>query len=283
MTTTNLEKNQTMMLSVCMITYNHEKYIIQAIENVLNQVTNFDFELIISNDNSTDKTNELIIEYLKTNPDKKNVIYINNEKNLGMMPNFTYTLKKCSGKYIALCEGDDYWTNKNKLQKQVGFLEQNSSYSICFHKVDVEIEGKIQNDEITFSVPITTGIKDLAKGNYIHTCSAVYRNNLFEFPDYFIKAPVGDYFLHMLNARFGKIYHIEEKMAIYRVHNTSYWSSKEQIDREKIWIDFIKNIQPNFDKNIKKILSKQIYKLKKARLRGLKKTLYKIQYFLNNY
>jgi len=84
-------------------------------------------------------------------------------------------------------------------------------------------------------------------------------------------APVGDYFLHMLNSRFGKIYCIQEIMANYRVHDTSYWSSKQQIEREKIWIDFIENIKVNFEEKIQKILANQIYIIQKRKYKGLKK------------
>lgn len=248
-----------MTVSICMITYNHEKYLKQAIDSVLMQKTTFDFELVIANDNSPDQTHSIIEEYIQSNPNRSKIKYLHNKVNMGMMPNFANALANCSGKYIAMCEGDDYWTDELKLQKQVDFLEQNKEYAICFHKVNVETNGLIEEDTITLEVPEKTTIYDLAKGNYIHTCSAVFRNNLFEkFPDYFYKSPIGDYFIHMLNSRYGDIYCMNDKMAVYRVHDTSYWSSKKQEDRIKIWVDFIENIKPNFSRDIRKILKKQI-------------------------
>jgi hypothetical protein len=98
---------------------------------------------------------------------------------------------------------------------------------------------------------------------------------LFEdFPSYFTQSPIGDYYLHMLNARFGKIYFFDENMANYRVHDSSYWSSKKQADREKIWVTFIKNILPDFDAKIQKVLLKQIYKIEKKEMNLTQKASY---------
>ncbi|MDO9260985.1 MAG: glycosyltransferase, partial [Flavobacteriaceae bacterium] len=108
-------------VSVCMITYNHENYIQQAIEGVLMQTCNFEVELIIANDCATDKTDEVIQEIIKNHPNSSWIKYTNHSQNKGMMPNFIWAMQQCKGKYIALCEGDDYWTDPLKLQKQVEF------------------------------------------------------------------------------------------------------------------------------------------------------------------
>jgi len=251
-----------MMVSICMITYNHENYLKQAIEAILNQKTTFDFELIVANDNSPDNTSNLVNDIIK-NHEKGNLIhFLDNSKNIGIMPNFINALQNCKGKYIALCEGDDYWTDENKLQKQVSFLESNPDYVITFHKTLVEIEGKLTEDFITKEPKETSTIIDLANGNYIHTCTVMYRNSLFpKFPKYFYKSPIGDYFLHMLNSQYGKIYYMKDVMAVYRVHNSSYWSSKKQEERTEIWIKFIQKIKPFFKKEIRKILNEQIVAL----------------------
>ena len=246
-----------------MITYKHEKYLKQAIESVLNQKTNFDFELIIANDNSPDNSNSIIKEIRNTHVNGFRINYLNNNTNMGMMPNFVNALKKCNGQYIALCEGDDYWIDEYKLQKQVDFLDQNTDYSICYHLAQVEENDLLISDEITLKKNQTTTIKDLSKGNYMHTCTVMYRNKLFKkFPKYFENAPVGDYYLHMLNSRYGKIYCINEIMSVYRVHPESYWSSKEQLERTKIWINFLENIKQNFNYRVQYDIQEQIDKLK---------------------
>tara|TARA_R110000850_G_scaffold80947_1_gene173792 strand:+ start:79822 stop:80622 length:801 start_codon:yes stop_codon:yes gene_type:complete len=264
-----------------MITYNHENYLKQTIEAVLNQNTTFDFELIVANDNSPDKTSELVNEII-TDHEKGNLIrFLDNSQNIGMMPNFVNTLKNSKGKYIALCEGDDYWTDKNKLQKQVNFLEKNPDYAMTFHKALVEVEGKLTDDFITKEPKETSTIIDLAHGNFIHTCTVMYRNNLFpKFPKYFIKSPVGDYFLHMLNSQYGKIYYMKDIMAVYRVHGASYWSSKDQEERTAIWIKFIKKIKPHFKKEIRTLLNEQIKVLLPEEIPWRKKIKIKIKSLL---
>lgn len=267
-----------MTVSVLMITYNHSKYIKQAIESILEQKTNFDFELLIANDCAPDNTDEIVNEIIKTNPSGTKIKYYSHKKNIGIMPNFIFLIEKASGKYCALCEGDDYWTDSLKLQKQVDFLNSNIEYSICFHNVEILNKGELKQYNSKKRIPETSTILDLANGNYIHTPSVLYRNHLIpKLPDYFNNAPVGDYFLHMLNAKYGKIKYFDENMAVYRVHDTSYWSSKKQIDRELIWIDFIKNIKENFDSEVQSILEKQIIKLEYKRLSFLQKLKSKIR------
>lgn len=267
-----------MKVSICMITYGHQNYIEKAIHSILNQKTNFDIELIVANDNSPDSTSKIVKNIISSHPNGNKIVFIDNPSNIGIMPNFAQALKRCEGKYVALCEGDDYWIDENKLQKQVDFLENNNDYVICYHKVKMEKEGEIIDDTITIDTPEKTTIYDLAKGNFMHTCSVVYRNHLFtDFPDYFYSSPIGDYFLHLLNARFGNIHYIDQTMAIYRVHNTSYWSSKEQIEREQIWVDFIQNIKGNFDSKVQKLLVRQNYNFQYWRANKFQKFILKLK------
>lgn len=201
-----------------MITYGHEKYIREAIEGVLMQECDFEVELIISNDNSPDNTDEVIRNIIATNPKSSWIKYIKQEKNLGMMPNFIFTMKECQGKYISFCEGDDYWTDPLKLQKQVDFLEANDEYVICFHKVEIlKLSGNIVEDFITEIPENYETIETLARlGNYIHTPSVVFRNILKEFPFEFEHSPIGDYFLYLMLAEHGKLKYLEDSMAVYR-------------------------------------------------------------------
>lgn len=282
-----------MKVSICMITYGHEKYIRQAIEGVLMQNCEFEVELNVINDCSPDATDQIIKDIIKSHPRGSWIKYIKHDKNLGMMPNFIFALQECKGKYIALCEGDDYWTDSLKLQKQVDFLEAHPDYVLCFHQVNIFQDGIVKEDNITAKVSEATTINDLAKGNYIHTCSVVYRNNLYpELPEYFKESPVGDYFLHLLNARYGNIRCFEEIMGVYRIHETSVWSSKTQDERELLWMPFLENIKPNFDKEVQDILDAQISfytkpeinKKKVWSLRNVKnKIIQKVKYLIQDY
>ena len=266
---------KTPLLSVCLITYNHENFIRQAIEGVLMQKVDFDWELIIAEDCSTDNTRTIVLEYKEKYPDFIKLIL--QEKNVGAAKNWMDLLSAPKSKYIAYFEGDDYWTDSLKLQKQVDFLEANLEYSMCFHQVGILRNEKVEKDIISAHVPETTTILDLAKGNYIHTCSVVFRNNLFaKFPEYFKKAPVGDYFLHLLNARYGAIKCFEEVMGAYRIHNSSSWSSKTQEEQILLWVPFLRKIKPNFSKEVQSILDQQITSFTKSNSNNMKLYLRRI-------
>ena len=228
-----------MLVSVAMPTYNQEMYIIDAIEGVIKQETDFDIELIITNDNSPDNTHDIIEDYKKNNfiPDNIIIKYIKHEKNKGAIPNFAWTISQCIGQYVALCEGDDYWTDPLKLQKQVDFLERNLDYVLCFHSVNIlNINNEIVEDFITnvpdkYEFRMTLALQN----NYIHTPSVLFRNilkdelNLEEFKN----SPIGDYFLYMLLTKYGKIGFINEVMAIYR-YGVGVYSGIENIKQLKL-------------------------------------------------
>jgi glycosyltransferase involved in cell wall biosynthesis len=122
-------------LSVCMITYNHELFLAQAIESVLEQKTDFPIELIIGEDCSTDGTANIVRYYTEKHPEKIQALV--RDKNIGPSRNLIDTFKHCNGKYVAVLEGDDYWTDPLKLQKQVGFMDANPGYSLCCHRYKV--------------------------------------------------------------------------------------------------------------------------------------------------
>jgi len=227
------------LVSVCLITYNHEKFIAQAIESVLMQKVNFGWEFIIADDCSTDRTREIIKQYKAKHPFIKLILQ---EKNVGPAQNFDDLIKSPTGKYIAYFEGDDYWTDSLKLQKQVDFLEANPDFAICFHKVGVKCEVDDEKSYISNQnqKEITT-FEDLTVKNYIHSLSCVFRNNLFgDFPEWFKESPLGDYPLHLLNAMHGKIKFFDDLMGVYRVHQGGIWSLQ---GREKGSLDFMKTIE----------------------------------------
>ena len=139
----------TPLLSVIMITYKHEGFIAEAIDGVLMQECDFEVELIIADDCSPDKTSLIVSKYIETHPKGQWIKYTRHEHNKGMMPNFIFALEEAKGKYIAMCEGDDYWTDPYKLQKQVDFLEQNEEYNIVFHKVKIlNFDGSFLDDDL---------------------------------------------------------------------------------------------------------------------------------------
>jgi len=269
-------------VSVCMITYNHANYIEKAIDSILSQIGNFEIELVIANDNSPDNSEEIIKTCIQNNSTKHKIKYIRNTQNIGMMLNFEQAINLCDGEFLAICDGDDYWTSPNKIQEQLDFLLVNKEFSICFHAVAIDNKGVIENDAITKKLNPNTSINDLVKGNYIHTCSVLYNNiDKIKLPKNFSKVKVGDYYLHMLFAKKGNIHYIDKVLAHYRIHDTSYWSSKQQIDREKIWIDFIYSIKNEFDLSVKYKLNKQIFNMKRSSLNKWDRIMLKIKLFIS--
>lgn len=211
-----MSKNK-VTVSVCMITYNQEQYIKQAIEGVLMQQCDFLIELIIGEDCSTDNTKQICEDYASKYPQIK---LLSIQSNLGAMPNFIRTLQVCTGKYIAICEGDDYWTDPLKLQKQVEFMEKNYNTAFCFHNAKTHfIDTDIVDDFNKNLSPGYFGTKDLLiKEWFIPTASLLFRTNYLpnHFPEWFYKAYSGDFALELLLSTKGDFYYIDEKMSVYR-------------------------------------------------------------------
>lgn len=135
-------------VSIIVLTYNQEKFIEKNLQGIFMQKVNFSVELIISDDCSTDQTVTVINNFIKNKPSHIEIKLISHKKNLGSTPNFFNALQKCTGKYLAFCEGDDYWTDENKLQIQYDFLERNKDYSMCFHQVKNISSNPLLNDSI---------------------------------------------------------------------------------------------------------------------------------------
>ncbi len=214
-----------MLLSVVMITYNHELFVRKAIEGVLKQRGTFDIELIISNDNSSDGTHAVIKECIKRNTNNIVINYYNQTTNLGMMPNFIFTLQQAKGKYIAICEGDDFWTDINKLQKQIDWMEEDPKISICCHGYNkLYSSGKLigENDNFKKEKSILN-VEDYIIEPFSQTASFVFKNEkiIQNLPNWYKNVLAGDNFLVLFCGLTGKIGYLKEKMSIYRVHPNS--------------------------------------------------------------
>ena len=197
-------------VSVSIITYNHERFIAQAIDSALMQRTNFDYEILIGEDDSSDGTREIVELYKQKHPekirlflnDRKDVIYIDG-KPTGRW-NLVNNLQHARGEYVAWLEGDDYWTSPQKLQRQVDFMESHRDCALCFHAVMRCYEdqhGSLEAPGPSLSKKRYT-IRDLLERNFVAACSVLFRNRLFgDFPPWYYTVPRGDWPLHILNAR----------------------------------------------------------------------------------
>jgi len=206
--------------TVCMITYNHGEYLLKAVEGVLSQETTFDFQLLISDDLSTDSTKENVQEYLKDHPKGERVKYICRSENLGAMRNFRKTLSEADGEYVAICEGDDYWTDPSKLQKQVEYLDAYPGASGCFHNVHVLTDGSCEELFVDGALPEKDYLlEDLFKEWFIPTCSMVYRrNSVPSLPDWVDHSRHGDLSLWLHLGLAGPLHYLPNVMGVYRKH-----------------------------------------------------------------
>lgn len=234
-----MNEDNNLMVSVDMITYGHEKYIGQAIEGVLMQETNFDFELIIADDCSPDNTSEIVEAIIRNHPKGHRIKYFRHQQNLGMQANGLFALRQCKGKYIAVCEGDDYWTDSLKLQKQVDVLENNPKLTGCFHNS----EERYWNDYNKASVLYLNidgarevSLQDMTISNMVPTASIVFRTPVPEevFSDIFLNLPIGDWPLHLLNLRKGNYYYIPQVMSVRHLYLESTWGMQDEIRNRNI-------------------------------------------------
>jgi glycosyltransferase involved in cell wall biosynthesis len=201
------------------------------------QKTNFPFVAIVHDDASTDASAAIIREYEEKYPDIIKPIY--EQENLYIKRNgqlrkiMNAAIDATGAKYVAMCEGDDYWTDPLKLQKQVDFMEANPEYSLCFHKVNTLIQstGGMKEEFIVRDMPGRSTILDLAEGNYIHTPSVMYRRYSGVQEQYQKMMPClpGDYVIWMLLAERGDIYKFDDPMAVYR-YGSGVWSNNYSIN-----------------------------------------------------
>ncbi|MCB2379724.1 glycosyltransferase [Hymenobacter sp. BT635] len=213
-------------VSVCCIAYNHERFLAQAIDSVLMQKTSFDVELVLGEDCSTDSTRQIALDYQRRYPDRIRLLLP--EKNLGVMGNFLATLEACTGTYIAIVEGDDYWTSPDKLQRQVDILEQHASCTTCIHDAEEFMDDDSKPPRLfsdKYPAALAKHEKEITQGDiaehgwFIPTASMLFRRSaLFPIPQWMHEAFSGDYTLHLLLTRTGNMYYLPEVMSRYRVH-----------------------------------------------------------------
>ncbi len=259
METNRIEKKE-VMVSVVMITYNHENFIEQAINSVLIQKCDFEVELIISNDYSTDSTDAVIQRVLSQHPKREQVKYINRLSNVGMQFNFSDSIEKAKGKYIALCEGDDFWIDSLKLQKQVNFLESTNDINLCFHQVNyIDMTNqylKLPKYKFPANVSQALPYSAVLENWCINTCSIMFRKT-FGLKTYLKGLAVGDqplcYFVNLDK----DFYYFADTMATYRITSSGFTETVQKKElKSAIEFPFLNTINElsnsRYDKIIKK-------------------------------
>jgi glycosyltransferase involved in cell wall biosynthesis len=249
-------------ISICCLAYNHESYIKQCLDGFVMQKCNFTFEILIHDDASKDNTASIIKDYEAKYPDIIKPIYqIENQHSKGVKPTFAFNFPRAQGKYIALCEGDDYWTDPYKLQKQVDFLEANPDYGICAHvaKTENEINLNKIDDFPNIIGNHVFSIKDYINNNLTATASLVFRSDFYKHEPWHNQSPFGDLLLvlSILKNTNKKMFVFKDVMSVYRIHNGGIHGSLTQ-DKKSLVKAYKQHIK--FTNLVSKYLFKNQYR-----------------------
>lgn len=228
--------NRLLMVSIWCMAYNHENYIRQCLEGFVMQKTNFRFEAIVHDDASTDGTAAIVREYAEKYPDIiKPIFETENQYSKGNGALDRIMDENCTGKYIALCEGDDFWIDPLKLQKQVDYMDSHSECTMTCNRAKLFSvrDGKFIGEKYCRESDGELNPVDIINrtGLYIPTCSLMYRPEILKnYPDYCQNCNVGDYPLQITAAMKGYIYYFDKVMSVYRIDNPNSWAGKQKFN-----------------------------------------------------
>lgn len=251
------------LVSVVVTTYEHENYIRQALKSVLMQKTSFDYEVIVGDDCSNDGTREIVLEFATRYPNRVRTVLPDANLGFGGNPLFRRQFELARGKYVALLDGDDYWTSEEKLQRQVDYLENRSDCALSFHNVIVLYEETRREPHLlnpAAQKEIWT-FDDLLADCFIGTCAAVMRRDAVGvLPDWFDTSPFGDWLLHLLAARNGYVGYLSEPMGAYRIHRKGVFSSLQRHDHLEQVILFYEQLDARLDKAYHAVIEREVGK-----------------------
>ena len=227
------------------VTYNHEQFVRQALDSALAQRLPQPYEILVSEDCSTDGTREIVQEYAESHPHLIRLLL--SERNLHSNEVVARGFRAARGRYVALLDGDDYWTSDDKLRAQVAFLDARPDFTICFHNVQVVDEqsqstGRLWNAP---GQPEVSGLHELLRGNFIATSSVVYRRAaVAEVPAWYDGFfPVTDWPLHVLYAREGQIGYLDQTFSVYRLHGGGLFSTLGEREKLEANADFYRRLR----------------------------------------
>jgi glycosyltransferase involved in cell wall biosynthesis len=215
-------------VSVVVLTYNHERYIAQALDSVLAQRTTFAVEILVSEDCSTDGTRRVLREY-ERRPAAGIRLFLS-EENINTNVVLSRALAAARGEYVAFLDGDDYWTSESKLQRQAEFLDDHPDCALCFHNAQQVFEGRSTppRSYVPSPWPIFSGLDDILMWSFIPSCTPMIRRDaLVPLPRWYDDAEYGDWPLYILAAQHGRLGYIDETWAVYRRHAQGYWTGQD--------------------------------------------------------
>jgi glycosyltransferase involved in cell wall biosynthesis len=235
-------------VSAVIVTYNHEPFIVQAVESVLAQRTDFPYEVIICEDCSTDRTRDLVRALQERHPDRIRLVLAETNQNDNAV--LWRAAQLARGDLIATLDGDDYWTSPEKLQRQRNHLRAHPEQSACFHNALVVHDDGSRPPEPhnPDNQPTLVVGEDLWRGNPAATCSAMFRRGIFgDLPDWYSTVRFGDWPLYMLSSNYGPIGYLPEMMAVYRIHSRGYWTRQDQVEQATNVIGFLREMNAHLD------------------------------------
>ena len=231
-------------VSVLVVTYNHARFVRQALDSALAQRLAHPFEILVSEDCSTDGTRAIVQEYAERHPQLVRLLL--SEQNLHSNEVVARGFRAARGRYIALLDGDDYWTSDDKLRAQFAFLEARPDLTICFHNVQVVDErsqstGRLWNAP---GQPEVSGLHELLRGNFIAMGSVMYRRAaVAEVPAWYNRFPITDWPLHVLYAREGRIGYLDRTLGVYRLHAGGLYSTLHERQKLEASADFYRRLR----------------------------------------
>lgn len=253
------------VVSVLVMTYDHERFIGQAMESVLGQEAPFEYEILVSEDRSTDRTREIVLDYQRRFPERIHLLL--SERNVRSNEVVRRGLRAARGRYIALLDGDDYWTSPHKLARQAEYLERHPECTICFHNARVVDESGNDSGRLwtRSELPEISTLREIWMGNFIATCSVMYRSGVVrEVPDWYVPMfPITDWPLHILHAEHGTIGYIDEVMGAYRGHVGGLYSGlseRKKLESTARFYDVMsRNLQGRHDEHIRRARTRYFY------------------------
>jgi len=255
-----------MKVSVILISYNQQQYIRQAIESILMQTFDGKVEVIIADDCSTDSTFDIIKEYESKSPFP--FVYLPHEKNVGMKKNYQRAFAACSGDYVAILEGDDWWSSEDHLKQHVSFLQSHKKTSMSFNRLTLyrENDNKYElanypfpKDFFLYSLEDTIIIGDVT----VNLSSCVFRNSLIQqLPDTFFELNFADWELSMWMAQFGKIAYLKESTSVYRINSQGQWTSLQEEEKTRSIMETLESMNIFFEYKYDKLFSLAIFNSK---------------------
>lgn len=259
------------VVSICCVTYNHDNYISDALDGFLMQKTNFSFEILIHDDASTDNTANIIREYEKKYPDIFKPIYQteNQKSKLGGGMNPTFNFPRAKGKYIAVCDGDDFWTDPLKLQKQVDYMENNAEFSMCCTNYSVVNENGKVIHKLAWGenkrAPVIT--QEMILRDYTpKTLTSLIRRSALpdKIPNVLAGSPNGDNVNCALVSDYGPAAYLDFNSGCYRVNEQGVWSKKSELEQKKMQLVTFLNMKKYFrEKAQQKAIDERIGRIKR--------------------